>query len=586
MPHTTPFPGSAGSLALLTIPYAFTQDHLLTTEEFRRAAAARGDDLRLGDLQKLHEQKLLLPMYRVSDESRQDWRIGVSAGAGAMNARGWVLEAAAEGRLRDPALEEYFPIESPYARPIDESSDRWWNGFVYCSWQLLNVHDAIHVNQFWQQTHLRPRPEDLGGARRLTLVLSALSSCYLSDVLGRISLPPGEDAEGLWRFRAMADIEELLRLAAFDAAELVPAADTLLRTARHRDPMAEWLPLLRHANYAGWSKLRGEPLDAMWRRVAAELLLRAHEELASVGTLPALPELTGATWHAAQHDRLTPRYSEAETLEGALAVFGLSPHPRVILILEGETELLHVPKLLAEFGLTQPEHVRVQRGKGSRVNAHLIARYNITPRVGRRIGSQWLLDATPTVLMIAMDAEAHWATEQSRDAQRRNLQSAIREEVRSQGADISRSDLDFLVRVNVWGDDKYELANFTDDELVTAILQLPAPPRQGKDAVNNSWESRLRKHLDDARRSHEDIKVVLGRMRIGVRKVALAEVLWPVLLGKCQRQWLSGRIETPALKLVIEIRDVVASLSSGAYALEVPTGEEERCGTAKAPAAE
>jgi regulatory protein YycI of two-component signal transduction system YycFG len=50
--------------------------------------------------------------------------------------------------------------------------------------------------------------------------------------------------------------------------------------------------------------------------------------------------------------------------------------------------------------------------------------------------------------------------------ERRKLQAAIREEVRYQDADISQDDLDILVSVHVWGDDKYELANFTDDELV------------------------------------------------------------------------------------------------------------------------
>jgi hypothetical protein len=51
----------------------------------------------------------------------------------------------------------------------------------------------------------------------------------------------------------------------------------------------------------------------MWRRVAAELLLRAHEDLAAAGHLAPLPDLTGSTWHAPQHDRLTPRHPESET---------------------------------------------------------------------------------------------------------------------------------------------------------------------------------------------------------------------------------------------------------------------------------
>ena len=94
-------------------------------------------------------------------------------------------------------------------------------------------------------------------------------------------------------------------------------------------------------SYKGWSKLHGEPLDAMWKRVAAEVLLRAHEDLATAGQVTPLPDLTGETWWTYLHDRLSVRHEEAETLERALGDFGLSPYPRVILLVEGETELLH-----------------------------------------------------------------------------------------------------------------------------------------------------------------------------------------------------------------------------------------------------
>jgi hypothetical protein len=160
----------------------------------------------------------------------------------------------------------------------------------------------------------------------------------------------------------------------------------------------------------------------------------------------------------------------------------------VILLLEGKTEQRHLPRLLAELGLTQPQQVRVQPCHSSKVNAHLIARYGITPRIGRRLGDAWLLDASPTALVIAMDPENNFATSEKCADQRRNLQDAIREEVRYQDADISREDLDMLVSVHVWGDDKYELANFTDDELVTAIAQLAST--RGVEIIDQSqWES-------------------------------------------------------------------------------------------------
>jgi hypothetical protein len=359
----------------------------------------------------------------------------------------------------------------------------------------------------------------------------------------------------------------LLRLAGFDAADLKKEAELLLARG-HRDPLAKWLPLVRYANYSGWSKLRGEPLDCMWQRVAAEVLLHAHEDLAVAGLLDPLPDLAGAGWWTPLHDRLTARHPEAQTLERALAELGLSPHPRVILLVEGETELNHVPPLLAEFGLTQPQQVRVQATKSSKINAHLIARYGVTPRVGRRLGDRWMLDASLTALMIAMDAENEFETPAKRAKVRHKLQEAIREEVQYQDADIGQEELDALVNIHVWGDDKYELANFTDDELVPAITRL-AISQSTPSIASATWEQDLRKELQAARTAHHDIKVPLGRMRVREDKVGLAKLLWPVLRAKCEAEYVSDNVKTPVLKLVLEVRQLVDRLT-GIFALDGP----------------
>ena len=196
-----------------------------------------------------------------------------------------------------------------------------------------------------------------------------------------------------------------------------------------RDPLREWLPLVRHANHSAWSKLRGEPLDCLWLRIGAEILLRAHEELAANGDLEPLPDISGADWWTPLHDRLSRTSSNAEPLERALAKFGLSPYPRVLVLVEGETELVHFPLLLEQFGLNRPEYVRVQLCKGAGVNPQLLARYAISPRIGGKLGDAWQLNATPTALVIAMDPENMWATAEKREGQDRKIKKAIREQV-------------------------------------------------------------------------------------------------------------------------------------------------------------
>lgn len=539
---------STGSLALLGVPAIFTQDELLDTNQFIDRAKDHGLPISLDTLQDLHSRNLLYPLYRVSDIPVEGRRIPSPPPVLPMNVVGWVWEAASQGRLRDPYHEGY-NAAWPYHRPADEGR-RWWNGFVYSSWQLVDLPRALHLRRLTKALNHTENHHHLAIRRNMTLALSALSVKVLPAVLGKLNIPLGMTDSDMWQVRADSSTQDLLAHTTLAPEALRTCAEELLRRAHTNDPLIKWLPLIRHANYRAWSQLRDQPLNCMWHRIAAEVLLAAHDDLADQGHLPSLPDLSGSTWRTELHDRLTVNHPEADTLERTLGDFGLSPYPKVLVLVEGETELHHIPRLLAEVGLTQPQQVRVQRGKGSAVNPHLIARYNITPRVGRRIGDRWLLDATGTALVIAMDPENRWATAEKRDTQRTALLEAIREEVRSQGAEIPDEYLNYLVTVRVWGDDKYELANFTDDELIDAISQLV----DSTTAQQQHWRTDLQDRLKAARDNHDDIKVPIGQMRIRAEKARLADLLWPTLRSKLEHEFATDDgPTTPVIKLIDDI---------------------------------
>ncbi|MFE9793231.1 hypothetical protein ACFYRL_16015 [Streptomyces goshikiensis] len=553
------------SLELLKIPFVFTQDELLDTGSFIRKAKERGHILSLETLQALHVHGLLVPIFRVSDTAVEGRRVDVGDVLLEQNPRGWVMHAALEGRLRDPR-EEGYSSAWPYMRPEGVGLATWWNGFVYSSWQLIGLNEALARYRFVRRRNVWPVHHPGMGFHSMVLALVALSPRNLGGVLGRINLPGGIDERSLWKFRSEFPMIDLLGVSGFNPVGLRGHAETLLARAHSRDPLAKWLPLVRHTSYSGWSKLKGDPLDCMWKRVAAEVLLRAHDELAEGGLIEPLPDLTGEGWWTPLRDRLNPRHEEAETLERALGDFGLSPHPKVIVLVEGETELIHIPRLLAQLGLADPQQVRVQRAKGSKVSPQLIARYGVTPRVGRRVGDIWLLDATPTALVIAMDAENKWATPEKCETGRQALLAAIQEEARSQGAEIPNDYLDFLVTVHVWGDDKYELANFTDDELIPAIAQVA---NRGPEAESPAWQAEMRKLLEEARVAHDDIKVPIGRMRIRLDKVAMAEALWSPLQSKLEKEFSEPGSVTPVIELVRSVFDIYQRIS-GIRAMKVP----------------
>jgi len=565
-----------GSLALLKVPYVFTQDGLLDSGGFIRAAKERGVSLSLSGLQRLHEVGLLIPLYRV--DNAVDRRLTVEATAPVLghNPTGWVFAAAREGRLRDPAIEGFRACQSYQRPPGIDGLERWWNGYVYSPWQLLDLLPILNEYK-WIKGSAQPHAAEVRAAerRRAVSALSVLATRYLPGVLSRLRIPPGVDEAGLRRFRATIGVRDLVDTVGVDPVWLAKQADWLLGMAHSDDPVVGWLPLIRHASYSAWSKLRGAPLAAMWQRVAAEVLLRAYEDLAAAGAAEPLVDLNGVGAWVPQHDRLTARYDYAPSIDRALTDMGLSPYPRVVLLIEGETERRHIPELLDELGLVRPGDVRVQPTVGSKTGTpHLIARFNIAPKVGQRLPAShgWLLEAPLTALMIAMDPENDYRTAEKRDEIRRNLQQAIRDEVAFQDATITQDLLDALVNVRVWGDVSYELANFTDDELVPAIITLASQQHHSEAAAGGAWEAKLRAELASVRAAQQDIKVALGRVGVRDDKRALADLLWPVLLAKCETELANNCVTTPVLQLLVDARALVARLA-GIRALEPPKQE-------------
>jgi hypothetical protein len=548
-------PTTASSLTLLRVPFVFTQDELFDVDGFVKAAEKRGLEVDRGAPADLHHHGILIPLFRIVDDIDESTQIQVEGLMG-YNPSGWVVTAARQGRLRDPTQEEVVP--ALYDEPRTPDRDQH-TGYYYSSWQLLQIRTAL-TQLAWARTGQRVPPAQGPSWRDVTLVLCALAPRHLPGVLGEMRLisPTDEEQERYWTFQREIDGSRLVETVGFAGDQLAGCAETLLSRARVHDPMTEWLSLLRHSPYRAWSRMRGAPLHAMWHRAAAEVLLRAHEEIADSGNLEPLRDLTGETWFTAQHDRLSPRYEEAHGLEQALATFGLSPHPRVLLLLEGSTEMEHVPRLLDTFGLGEPDRVRVLNTKSSKVHASLVARHNITPRIGRERPDGWDLLSSQTALILAMDPENFFATPAMCDDVRRRLQNAIREEVRAQGADIGQGDLDLLVTVQTWGEDTYELANFTDDELVPAIRQIAASRRH--DVTSETWEPTLRAALLEARASHADIKAAFHAIQLADPKVELARLLWPALREKCAAEEAAGTKNTPVLQIVHYVLDRVNAM--------------------------
>lgn len=568
---------NSSALCLLRIPFSFTQDKLFNTQEFIDEAERRGHKLTLDSLQALYVHEILVPLFRVDDESIESRCISVSSNEG-QNSRGQAFLAAKSGRLVDSAS-EIFSSKWPFSKPVDESQPHWWNGFLYSSWQLLDLNAALRLEKEFALFG-KLRGTEAAWSRKCrdrTIALSALSSHFLPEILGTTTLSMGSDYESLWTFTQEVTIEELLLVSGFEKASLKVEAESLLFDARFRDPMKDWWPIFRHCNGAGWAKTQGITRDCIWQRVGAEILLRAHEDLAANQLIEALPDLDGVRSREALHDRVTPRETNTNPLEYELAANGLNLFPRVLLLLEGVTETIHISALLDEFGLHRSDRVRIQNCRSAEINPHLISRYAITPRLGPKYGDIQTV-ATPTALVIAMDPEGRWSTEQKRGAERANLQKAIKEDVEWQFQEISgeregqgdqtirQEDLDFLVTIFVWGEDKYELANFTDVELLGALTALA-----GEQLIPNvgspMWDANVLSALEIARAKHLDVGKVFEKLGLVETKKRFAELLLPSVKRKLASELESRNLATPVIVLIQKVRELCALLTGGNYAL-------------------
>ena len=132
---------------LLSLPLAFTQNDLLTPEEFTRRAKDRGIGLRVEHLAELHRRRALVPLLRIVQRpSKASPPVPVAASA--MHGYGQyrspvalVTAAAAGGLLVNPGLVPYRPWDGGLPLPTHHRIHRYASVF-YSPYQLLALKPA------------------------------------------------------------------------------------------------------------------------------------------------------------------------------------------------------------------------------------------------------------------------------------------------------------------------------------------------------------------------------------------------------------------------------------------------------------
>jgi len=576
-PWGRPLDHGVGPLRLLRYPMAFTQSDLLSPDEFVTRAGQRGVRLRTQQLLELDRRRALVPLLRIvrqgSDSSATPVAPTAARGYGQFGSPlSTVIEAAAQGCLVDPATTPFRPWEGGLLVKVHGIAHRYPSVF-YSPYQLLGLKafealaDRMELSGLaggHLRFHLDPLdPQDieaLDGGRRLAVLLSAVDMHYIPRILLKIQQFP------IWSNEDLTfDAEE--RLAPFDLS-----AEALARTAKHllshamtTDPLGSWYQIIQQAHPATWSELRRDALLAMDCRIAAEILLRLVEDLGR-SDLTARPPKLGRMAVTLLDDRPQPNPAD---LEAQLTERGLSPRPALLLVLEGDTEMLLMPRVLAELHgqPVPPTLVDPVDMKTIDRDLDLLVRREVAPQLGEAAGDFVLLTRPPTRVLVAVDPERRFATRPDRDRERdkivRRLYASLPASLRSAQ---SFGDLSSLVQVTTWGSVTWEFANFTDQELARAIMTcVPLPST----VTRSDLLARLASERSVRGRS-PNVELVCATWPQKFRKLELAEALWPCLQRKVARYRAVGtRSRIPALRVAAKALQMARGTNRGRVALRI-----------------
>ena len=551
------------SVAVASMPWAFTQNRPLVTSDFISEAKRRGFDIDLSVLRELYRLGLVFPFVYVS--SRQVGPMPEPATSEPSSRGTWLTElryARDRGRLCDLAATRF----RPKLRFEHQQGDRsnWWNGLLYSRYQVLalpELQSVLSTQRYWRRNNRvvsrLSEPSEFVKQRaaklcRIAIMLTALEARYLPKLDSEWLHLVNTNEEEWQQYRDAFDPAAMTQELAYPAAQARQDAEWLLLRAHHIDPVGSaWSQLMRRSPRKAWKDLKNEALLAMDYREAAELLLLFYEDLAQHGVAQPLPVIPDKSRHPL-HERLSYRH---KTLDQNLMELGVSPHPRVVLAVEGDTEQVHVPLVWQVLGYPEaPELMRLLKLGGADRDLEKVAALAAAPLVGGEIGGPdgWWLIKPPTRLLIAVDPEGQFATPAKVARTRGKIIREIQAVLQAQGVTNARtSEIDELVTIRTWSQRCYEFTHFTDEELADGIIAVHS-------TTNGLTRDQLIDRIATERRRRKDIKEVWSQWDYKPSKKKLANALWPTLEGKIRQRLANANAPVPEIAEVVYEAYIIA----------------------------
>jgi hypothetical protein len=528
------------TVELLELPYSFTRSNLVTGNKFASLAGERDVGLDNWRLESLHRLGLLVPLFRIK-RPKEEIRLAVAQrsddraralASWTPTRRAGLLEAVDERLLFDPA-DERFRSQRSFRREID--GHKFDLGvYLYSEYQLAALEVVRRVLPWisWgrRSGSLSPRlktsaelrtalRDEARLLRDAVIAILALDPVYYPRITGTLSLPVETDLEQFMRWRFSLGPKWLLDWLGEDSDWIRARGRSLLEGAQRLDDLGGWSEVLGAGSTKRWNSLRGKPRLVMDLRLAGELLLCYYDRLIREGLADELPRppLTRMPYDL--------RLKRRRPLDALLTAFGLSPHPQLILIVEGRTERLIVPRVMEILGIpTDSDFISVQDAEGVTTNLGPLLAY-LAPQPSDEENEHYIHPLRPlTRFLVVLDPEGPVTTQADREERRQmwvdRIMRAMPQEMQSL---VVREQIEHLVTIRTWNKrgDSFEFAHFTDLQIARAIDKLDGRTRK-------PTRDRLVKFVADARAGKKNLDNLLH----GFGKVQLADALWTVLERK------------------------------------------------------
>jgi hypothetical protein len=572
------------SVALLDLPYTFLQQQLVTADGFATIALGRDVQVDHFRLEALHQLRLLVPLFRVRrprDEIRGAARRGDRQHLNGLldwtpTTRDALVEARNEGLLFDPASERFHSRRAS-RREIGERSYES-DVYLYSQFQLASlglIRRLLPVIAFkWKhrgdtlngvlrvdaplQAGLHEEARDL---REAAFAAAALEPVYLSRITTRLALPVSVDFDEFIRWRSELDATWLLDWLDVDADWIRSRASLVLDAAQRLDRLGRWSEVIGAGSANRWEELQGTPRLVMDMRLVGELLLRYHDRLVKEALAQPTPKPPRTRTPYDLRLRLT------RPLDAVLTDFGLSPHPQLILIVEGATERALAPRAMQLLGVPMgDDFIAIRDAEGVRANLGALLAY-LAPQPGEIESDRYIRPLRPlTRFLVVFDPEGPVATAESREKRRQGwverIFLALPQELQKP---VVREQLDKFVVMRTWNErgDSFEFAHFSDRQITREIDGLDE--RASKPSFGDLLE-----RVKEFRRGDKNLKRLLPP---GVGKVELGLKLWPTLERRITRALEYQREdEIPLVAVLYEATRLAQEFGRGntVIALEEP----------------